>query len=301
MFNKKSNITVIGAGKIAYPLVAALIGSNYYVNTIISRKVASAKTLANKFKIKNYSNSLKGISNKPGIYFLSVQDGQIEAVAKQLSRQKLDFKNSLFIHLSGALNIKTLRSLKQKKASVASFHIMQTFPAKKVFKLRGNFAAIESEDAKVERFLFRLVKDLGLKPFKISTEEKSGYHLAGVFVSNFLSINLFDANQLYKNDNFFEIFNPIINTTLNNIKNYGPAKSLSGPIERGDLKTIKNHLSYIKENTEDSKTSFIYSSYILQSLAGLDVVKAKYGKLTKNHLEVRRFLLKELNKIKISE
>lgn len=297
MFTKKSNITIIGAGKIAYSLVSALTDSNYNVNNVVSKRIVSAKALAKKFNIPNYSNSLKDITIKSEIFFLSVPDGQIEIVAKQISKQNLDFKNSLFVHLSGSLNTKVLSCLKQKKASVASFHIMQTFPQKKVFKINGSFAAVESNNIKIEKFLFKLAKDLKLKPLKISTEEKIGYHLAGVFASNFLSINLFNASQLYKNKNFFDVFHPIIYSTLQNIEKTGSAKALSGPIDRGDIKTIKNHLGFIRKKNKNNKADFIYYSYILQSLTGLNLVKTKYGKLSKNHLEVKRFLLGELRKI----
>lgn len=297
MFTKKSNIVIIGAGKISYSLVSALTNSNYHVSNVVSKRIVSAKALAKKFNAPNYSNNLKDIATKSEIFFLSVPDGQIEVVAKEISKQKLDFKNSLFVHLSGSLNTKVLSCLKQKKASVASFHIMQTFPQKKVFKINGSFAAIESNNIRVEKFLFKLAKDFELKPFEISTEEKIGYHLAGVFASNFLSINLFNASQLYKNKNFFDVFHPIIYSTLQNIEKIGSAEALSGPIDRGDVKTIKNHLTFIKKKIKNNKADSLYYSYVLQSLVGLNLVKAKYGKLSKSHLEVKKYLLAELRKI----
>jgi predicted short-subunit dehydrogenase-like oxidoreductase (DUF2520 family) len=293
MFNKKSNIVIVGAGKIAYSLTDALINAGYKVDTIFSRKLGSAKSLAKRFQIQNFCNDFESIPKKSHIFFLSVPDLKIEEVARKLSKQNFDFKDSLFIHLSGALNIDVLRSLKKKHSKTASLHILQSFPAKKVIKFGGSYASIEVEEAATKKFLFKLAKDLKLNPFKIESAEKSNYHLAGVFSSNFLVINMFMANQVYKNENLANILYPIMIKTLQNINNFGVSNALSGPIDRGDLNTVKSHLASIKKN-KNGGSELIYKSYIIQSLTGLELVKKKYGMLSAEHKKVQKFLLSKL-------
>jgi predicted short-subunit dehydrogenase-like oxidoreductase (DUF2520 family) len=296
MFNKKSNIIIVGAGKIAYSLTNALIKAGYNVDTIISRKLSSAKLLAKRFQIQNFYNDLGSIPKKSQIFFLSVPDTKIEEVARKLSKQNFDFKDSLFIHLSGALNIDVLKNLKKKHSKTASFHILQSFPAKKIIELSGNYAAIETGEAVTKKFMFNLAGDLDMLSFEIKSSEKSNYHLASVLSSNFLVINMFIANQIYENENFIDILYPIMLRTLQNTKNLGVSNALSGPIDRGDLKTIKNHLAAIKK-IKNNNSDLIYKSYIMQSLSGLELVKKKYAKLSKEHQETKEYLTRKLDSI----
>ena len=304
MISKKSNIAVIGAGKIAYSLVDALLKRNYKIKTIVSSNINSAKKLAEKFSITNYSNNLSGLNSQIKIFFLSIPDKQIKIVADRLANQNLNFHNSLFIHLSGAEDISNLNSLKKKGALTASFHIMQSFPSKRIVNIKNCFAAIETENKYAENFLLKLAEDLQLNPFKLKSKDKALYHLAGIFASNFLVGNIFNSERTFdikkRNVNYdnFDFLFPIIKTTLNNINKLGSSKALSGPIERGDLSTIRKHVSSLKKSKRNSEESNgIYLSYIIQSLNLLDVIKSKYGKLSEGHLQIREYLLSELKRL----
>lgn len=300
---KKLNIAVIGAGKIAHSLTSALVKSGYNVSMVVSRNINSAKRLALKNNITKYSSNLKDIPAACNFYILSVPDNQIKLTADSLSKLKLNFRQSVFIHLSGALNVSALQSLKRNRAQVASLHIMQTFPSKKIISIKKCFAAVESGNRDTEIILFSIAEKLGLRAFKLKSKDKAFYHMAGVFASNFLVGLLFNAHKILErvkiNDSdFFPMLEPIIFSTLNNIKNEGTSKALSGPVERGDLQTVKEHISALKLNLKKNKNDFynysIYLNYISQSLNLLEVVKDKKGNLTKEHLELKFFLLKEL-------
>jgi predicted short-subunit dehydrogenase-like oxidoreductase (DUF2520 family) len=301
LLDYSENIAVIGAGKISYSLIHALNKSNYNITIIVSRHLDSAKKLAHKFKIKNYSDQLNDIPSNCSLFLLAVPDNQIKSVAENLSNLKLDFNNSLFVHLSGAHDISLLSVLKNKKAKVASFHIMQTFPTKKIVNIKNSFVTVEAKNKEVKNFLFQFAKSLELNPFELISENKALYHAAGVFASNFLVGNLFNSEKLFKESkidslNFFEMMQPIIYSTLRNIKKEGTVKALSGPVERGDLETIKDHLFSIKHGNKNNFNKIFYMNYICQSLTLLDIVKNKYGQLNKKHLEVKKFLLQELKK-----
>ena len=287
---KKSQIAVIGAGKIAYSLAAALIKAGYNVSSIISKNKISAIKLAAKFRIPHSSNNFKSLKSEIKIFFLTVPDNQIKRIAKSLSKLNLDFKNSLFIHVSGALDINELKSLKKKKANVASFHIMQTFPSTKIVDIANCPVAIETEKKAVKDFLNKLALDLHLKPFLLKPGSKIYYHLAGVFASNFLVGNLYSSEKMFQlskkgKANFNDIINSIVNSTINNIKDAGASKALSGPVERGDYETVEKHLKALKK-----KDKRLYKNYIIQSLNLLEVVKDKNGKLNKEQRRIKSLL-----------
>lgn len=306
-------IAIIGAGKIAYSITSALCEINLSPEIVISKNISSAKSLAKKFQIKYYSSDYfslqENISNRninPIIFILSVPDSEIKNVSNELSKLNLDFQNLCFIHLSGTINISALNSLKRKGANVGSFHIMQTFPTKDIVNIKNCYVGIESSNEKTEKILFSLAKELKLKPFIINSEGKIYYHLAGVFASNFLINNLYQSNLLYtkagiKNINHNDLILPLIKTTLSNIEKKDIINSLSGPIERGDVETINNHIKALKKlSNNNSQNNFLLFSYLTNSLHLLKITKKKYKNLNKNHKLIEKILMNELKKMEIN-
>jgi predicted short-subunit dehydrogenase-like oxidoreductase (DUF2520 family) len=300
---RNHQIAIIGAGKLAYSLVGPLIKNKYKISIIVSENRSSALELAKKFRIENFSNSLKDIPHSTDIFFLTVPDDQISSAAKKFAKLDIDFRKSIFVHFSGAKNVSALKSLQNKKANTASFHIMQTFPTKRVVKLNGYFAALETKSKSAQKFLIELADSLELHALTLIPNQKVNYHLAGVFASNFLVGNLFAADELLKKTkkekSSFEIVSPIIYSTLKNVNLKGTEEALSGPINRGDFETIKTHSSFLnKFITSNKKQSYnyLYLSYLVQSLSLLEIVKGKVGKLTFRQTQIEKFLMRELKK-----
>jgi predicted short-subunit dehydrogenase-like oxidoreductase (DUF2520 family) len=303
-----TKIAIIGAGRIAYSLISALLRNGYIVDAIISRKINSAKALAEKFGIKKYFDDINFISKSVNVFFLTVPDSEIKKTAVQLSKLKLNFSLAFFIHFSGAEDISVLVPLKLKGGKTGSLHLMQTFPSKKIVKIKNVNSAIETNDDSVYKFLLQLCRDLQLIQFRIDSKDKAYYHLAGVFASNFLAGNIFNAQRLLSLNNideqkYFNILSSTIHSTLQNIKTVGPAKALSGPVDRGDIKTIRKHISSLRKKSKISKDNFFYSlfkNYIIQSLNLVKLVEEKHCELNQSHQDIRKLLVRELNNIEKS-
>ncbi|MGE5429916.1 MAG: Rossmann-like and DUF2520 domain-containing protein [Syntrophomonadaceae bacterium] len=298
-----SNIAIIGAGKAASSLVHGLVAKNENVACIVSRSLRSASEFAMRFGIRHYSDSLAEIPSWVGIVFIAVPDRSISRVAEELSMYDLDFKNTLFCHLSGAQNISLLAPLKERGALTASMHIMQSFPSKNFVELRGAFAAVESASPEAQKLLFEIADELEMRPFLIGSEDKIFYHIAGVFASNFLIANLFHAQQAFNKSrieglDFFSLIKPIIKSTLENVDNDGVIRALSGPVERNDLEVVKSHLAALKSaiETDGNAGSMgnIYLNYICQSLSLLEITRIKNPSDTVNYKKLREFLICEL-------
>ncbi len=279
MFTENPKMAIIGAGKIAYSITGALTDAGYEILSVFSRSKESAKKLAEKFGIKNYSDDFSGIPSGTNFYILSVPDDQIEEAALKLSCLPLNFNELLFIHLSGSLNISVLNSLEKKKAYTASVHIMQTFPSKEKVHVKNCYAAVETNDKDSNEFLFSFTRKLGMIPFAVSSEKKVFYHAAGVMASNFLIANLYNSLKTFEfaetGQEFNNIFFPIIEQTLMNAGKNGVMNALSGPVERGDLQTIRKHIDAIKIGSPDDKE--ILNFYIRQSLTLIKMIKERDG------------------------
>lgn len=297
----KHKIAIIGAGKIAYSLSSALKKSGYDIQVVISKRLSSAKSLENKFSLPQYSNSLKKIPDEVNVFLLTIPDGEIKRVAENLSRLKRNFKDSICIHFSGVEDISALKSLQRKGCSTASLHIIRPFPSKNIVDIRNSPASIETESKKAKTFLLQLCRKLKLKPHFISSDEKVFHHIAAVHSSNFLVGNMFNAFNLISTKSKYpkSILRKTSQSALDNVFKLSPAKALSGPIDRGDIHTIRKHLdaldSEIRKSKRNKRLKLLRKNYIIQSLNLLEVVKVKYGRLTENHLMIEKFLKSKLD------
>ena len=296
---KKNSIAIIGAGKIAYSISFASITSGFDIRCVISQKLSSAKNLAKKFSIPNHSSSLIDIPNEVNTFFITAPDGEIKKVADKLSSLKRNFRNNICIHFSGVENISSLISLQKKGCSIGSLHIIRPFPSKKIVDLKNSPASIEAGDKRAKTFLDQLCNKLKLKPHPINSDKKVFHHLAAVHSSNFLVGNLFNAFSLIDSKSNLpkDILRNTTQSALNNVFELSPAEALSGPVDRGDIYAIKKHLNELDKKIKLSKNlrlKLLRKNYILQSFLLLDIVKDKYGKLSRGHKEIENYLKKLL-------
>jgi hypothetical protein len=114
--------------------------------------------------------------------------------------------------------------------------------------------------------------------------------------------NLYNAFSLISSKNNFakDSLKQTTQSALNNVYKLSPSKALSGPVDRGDLYTIKKHFealdNKIKKSGRNKNLKLLRFSYIIQSLGLLNVAKEKYGKLNNNHLRIEEYLKKKLGK-----
>ena len=128
------------------------------------------------------------------------------------------------------------------------------------------FITIEGHEKYIEnlRILFlHLGNDVAI----IKKENKILYHAASVTVSN-LVLGLINNSINYLEECGFtqemaiKALYPLIENNLRNVKERGAVNSLTGPIERGDLSTVINHLNVIPE--EDKELYRLLSKNILK-------------------------------------
>lgn len=247
----KFNISVVGAGRVGSAMSSLLFEKGSTILSIVDINKKSAQKLANSVKCKQVSANVSDIHPKSRIIFITTPDDQIANVAQKISSVKnLNYKKLTVIHTSGVHPSDILSPLEKKGASVLSFHPIQTFPANKSNRelrksLEGIYFGIEG-NRKSFHISQQLVKTFRGKSVFISKKNKPLYHLACVFASNYIvtALNaLSEATEKLKfKAGWIDVFTPLINTSIKNVFTTSPLAALTGPIERGDIKTIELHL-----------------------------------------------------------
>ncbi len=119
-----------------------------------------------------------------------------------------------------------------------------------------------------------LAKKLQAGVILISPENKALYHLACSMASNFMVVLLSEVKDLFKllgleEKAYLEVIYPLLNRTLLNVIELGCERSLTGPVLRGDLETVREHLKVISQKPDLEKL------YRLMSLEALKMAEKR--------------------------
>ncbi|WP_439136389.1 Rossmann-like and DUF2520 domain-containing protein [Pseudomaricurvus sp.] len=192
------------------------------------------------------------------IWLLATPDGEIAEVATELHRHNgLISEHSVLFHCSGTLNSDLLvegqnSHSSTSKANVASVHPIHSFasPAESLTNFAGSYCGYEGGAAALN-VLLPAFTAIGAQLFKLDGEQKTLYHAASVMACNYLvglmdaSLECFDAAGVDRTQ-AQQLLLPITQQTLSNVLNGSPQSALTGPISRGDLATVEDHLDKLE-------------------------------------------------------
>ncbi|MBA2710887.1 MAG: DUF2520 domain-containing protein [Tatlockia sp.] len=259
---------VIGAGRLGTALALSLIKSGQgQLMAVCNANFNKAKLAVEKI---GSGIAVSRISELPAadLTFITTPDDLITQVAKQLASEKILPPHSLVAHCSGVLSTNALSSLKKISCHLASIHPLKAFKSNNddSFIFNQCDCVIEG-DSEAVNIITVLFSDMGARVIPIKPEDKMIYHAAAVMSSNYLVTLAATAIQLFNQAGISkslakEITQNLMTSSLNNIKQSEiAADALTGPLQRGDLNTIKKHLAILPASFRD-----LYSSAALATL-----------------------------------
>lgn len=273
-------IGFIGAGKVGFSLGKYLSINNLEITGYYSKNINSAKEAA-VFTNSNYFSNLEDIINQSDIIFITTQDSFIKDVWDNIKNFTL--KDKIICHCSGSLSSNIFSNIAGHDAYGYSVHPMFAFSDKYNSYKNLNKAFISIEGSKEN---INLIKDifetLGNRVKIISKDTKYAYHCASVFASNHVVALINVATALLKNCGFteneaIEALYPLILNNIQNINEQGIVNSLTGPVERADINTVKGHISSLSGIDKDL--------YLLLSEKLIEIAKVKNTNIDYSNLE----------------
>ncbi|MDR5658708.1 DUF2520 domain-containing protein [Serpentinicella sp. ANB-PHB4] len=125
-----------------------------------------------------------------------------------------------------------------------------------------------------------LLEKCGNEYFTIDKDDKVLYHATACVVSNYLVTVMNVGTTLLKTigideEKGFSALLPLIQGSLDNVKKFGPAKALTGPIARGDVNTIHHHLQEIERKIPELENVYRSLGKETIKLAELEKLKNK--------------------------
>jgi predicted short-subunit dehydrogenase-like oxidoreductase (DUF2520 family) len=163
---------------------------------------------------------------------LCVPDAAIAGVASDLPT------GPWMAHVSGATALAALDPHIRR----FSVHPLQTFTrARGPEQLDGAWAAVSAETADAAGRGRWVAETLGLRPFELADEARTLYHAGAVVAANYLVTLFRSASRLLERAGAPpEALVPLMRRTIDN------EFELTGPIARGDWRTVEAHLTAIR-------------------------------------------------------
>ncbi len=253
----KPSFAIVGCGKVGTSLGWFLSKRGYALTGVATRSPESAEAAARLVGTECFSDKPWEVTLPADIVFITTPDAAIAGTCRDIQAHGGFRKNAVVLHCSGSLPSTILRSEGGSDYHTGSLHPLQSFAALKTDSnpFRGIIAAVEGDTA-AATVAREIARDLGAVCLEIKTEAKALYHASAVVASNYLvslmdlSLRLMAAAGI-TGKNAIDVLYPLIRGTLGNIEKVGIPAALTGPISRGDVETVADHLAEMTSKTPE--------------------------------------------------
>ena len=247
-------IGFIGAGKVGFSLGKFFTQGGIPVTGYYSRHRDSAKEAAIFTGTKQY-DELEGFVSDSDALFLTVPDGEITSVYQEV--RKFHILGKIICHCSGVMTAgEAFPAISQTGAYAYSIHPLFPFSSKyeTYRELPGAFFCLEGDGPHIDAFR-DMFQRLGISIHVLSGDQKVKYHAACAISSNLVCALVQESLELLGECGFpkelaLKALTPLIQSNITHILNDGPMEALTGPVERGDVSTVKKHLDCFNRDEE---------------------------------------------------
>ncbi len=264
----KDAVAILGLGKVGTAVGFFLRGAGYPIAAVAARSIESVSKGA-EFTGGTAFVDYTEAARRGRIVLITTVDDAIAPVCERITREGAIDPGKKVVHMSGACGLDVLQPAKRAGASVACIHPIQSFADVKnaIENIPGSSFGVTA-DGDSEAWALRIVQDLGGRAFIIADEDKPLYHAAACMASNYLVTLMHLVEGIYlriglSSDDALRAFWPLVRGTIRNIEAKGTVQSLTGPISRGDVGTLKKHLAVFNEKIPELE--FLYRTLGLQA------------------------------------
>ncbi len=258
--NQKT-VAIIGAGRVGSSMGFLLQRAGFTVVAVVTCSMESAKSAAAFIGAGEPSTDVALASANAGIILLTTPDRAIRETCDKIADAGIR-PGSIVIHTSGAHSLDLLSAAGARGAYRAVLHPLQSLASREqgIKTLPGSYFRIEADPAALAA-VKEIVKALGgrelvMPKWTPDKDSEALYHAGAVVVSNYFvalvdyGLKFYQALGADKKEALKAVL-PLIRGTLHNIESLGIPDALTGPIMRGDVETVRGHLSAIGNRTPE--------------------------------------------------
>ncbi|MBO0357757.1 DUF2520 domain-containing protein [Hymenobacter sp. BT186] len=265
-------IILLGAGRVANQLGAALVQAAHQVSYVWSRTPASAAALVVHLPGTQVLPDLNLAALPPAdVYLVAVPDAAIPEVLAQAQFPA----GALVAHTSGTVPLTVFKEVPGIRGGV--FYPLQTFSMGRNVNWRTVPLCIEATDAEAEATLLALAGTLSEQAQRVATPQRQAIHVAAVFACNFTNHLLGISHALLQEQQLpLTLLAPLLHETVEKALAFPPFTVQTGPAARHDAPTLARHRTALATypNWLELYNKLTASIQLQQAKPGLNIEEA---------------------------
>jgi predicted short-subunit dehydrogenase-like oxidoreductase (DUF2520 family) len=259
-------IIIVGPGRAGMSLATAAAAAGHRIVAVVGKDLQQAAPAAKVFGAEAATTA--GPLPPADLLVIATRDGAIGPVADKLASTATDIGAA--VHVSGLTPVDVLAKLAGSGVPTGSFHPLQTLPTPEAgaARLEGAWIAVTAAEP-LRSVLHGLAESLGAQPFDLADDDKAIYHAAAAAAANFPLAALVMAQDLFGAAGVpFAAAKPLVEAVVANAFSLGPRPSLTGPVARGDVETVRHQLEAVASVAPQWLSTYSALALFLARIAG---------------------------------
>jgi predicted short-subunit dehydrogenase-like oxidoreductase (DUF2520 family) len=252
------SVFIIGAGIVGTALAARLVRAAVPVIGLHGRQVELTDAARAISGVVGSTGEIPDIISESDIIIISVRDERIREVAERLVNEKRLRPNQVVLHTSGTnASGNILGAVRPHVRAVGTLHPLVSFADARVAVEHMKDIAFGIEGDEPARALAkRLVRALGSRAVFLDAENLPLYHAGAVLASNYVVALADMAQRLFvaagvPQEQALPTLIPLLSSVVQNLATVGLPGALTGPVERGDVSSVEQHLRMLESKAPD--------------------------------------------------
>jgi predicted short-subunit dehydrogenase-like oxidoreductase (DUF2520 family) len=213
-------VVLIGRGRLATNLLAALQQAGHEVSSINSR-------------------TLENLPEEADVFIIAVKDSALQEVICRATKGR---EQQLFVHTAGSMPMSLFEGYTNR---FGVFYPMQTFSKERLVSFADIPVFIEGDNA----VLRPLAESITHSVYELSSADRKYLHLSAVFACNFVNhCYALSAELLEKHGIPFSVMLPLIDETARKVHQLHPLEAQTGPAVRYDENVIRMQSSMLADS-----------------------------------------------------
>ena len=221
----KLRVAFIGSGKVANELALIFLFKGIEITGISSRNHESGNSLAERLNCPFIEDPSELSAD---LIIIATNDASVKALNTTLKTE------ASVVYTAGAVNLADVPN-----GNWGVFYPLQTFTENRHLTVDEVPILLESKNIELQN---------GFQYEYCSSVDRQKYHLAAVFVNNFVTHLFHKAQvQLQENSLNWNMLKPLIEETVAKLTDFSAFDSQTGPARRNDQSTILTHESLLSK------------------------------------------------------
>ena len=231
------NIVIIGTGNVATVFGRIFKKAGFQVIQVFGRNTQITQALADELGAKPCI-AWDLIDRNADMYLVAISDNALFELD-----QHLRLSDQLVVHTAGSVSKNILQNI---TTNYGVLYPLQSI--RKEIQMSSEIPVlVDSNNEENIQKVFQIAKHVSPIVSVASDETRKKFHIAGIFMNNFVNHLYAMAEDFCKKENLeFNLLLPLVLETAKRIEFISPKEILTGPAIRNDETTINNHVEYLK-------------------------------------------------------